>query len=164
MVSSVSTPLKKAKVLAKVLADSRKFGAVSCCSRVSEILQIRRHNKQLDLAFNRAVETFGSLPRSLPRRKPRDESGSWRSKIRLFSSSLHDSILRALPPRSALHRAHFQPIFAAQLFIGVINVQRCRRRGKRGRFRLPETRKSDHRRGLKSSPGEAAWEVSVSAT
>ena len=156
MVSSVSTPLKKAKVLAKVLADSRKFGAVSCCSRVSEILQIRRHNKQLDLAFNRAVETFGSLPRSLPRRKPRDESGSWRSKIRLFSSSLHDSILRVLPLRTAQHRAHFQSIFASQPFRGVIDDQGCRWRSKRGCFCLPETRKSDQQRGLKSSPGEAS--------
>ena len=32
---------------------------------MSEILQIRRLNKQLDLAFNRAAETFGSLPAQL---------------------------------------------------------------------------------------------------
>jgi hypothetical protein len=60
--------VKWPKVLAKVLADSGKCRDVFHCSPVSEIFQIRRRHQQLEVASNRAVETFGSLPRSLPRR------------------------------------------------------------------------------------------------
>jgi hypothetical protein len=76
--------------------------------------------------------------------------------LRLDSSTtLYDSILGVRPPRSARCSTRFRPFFASLPFIGVGGVQGCCQVTERGVFELPETRKPDQQRGLKSSLGEA---------
>lgn len=140
-----------------MLADSGKCRDVSPRSPMSEILQFRRHNQHLGVASNRAVETFGSLPRSTLRRKPPADTRSRRSRNGPSTTTRYDSIKGVLIARSTRSSGLFGWFFCALLFAGVGGVQGRCRRGERERFGLPEAQKSGQQRGLKSSLARWAW-------
>ena len=123
MVLSVSNEREKAKVLAKVLADSRKFKAVSHCSLAS---QTSRSTSSGNVS---ASEIFSGQLKNRRLFLPLlvEIARSKISNRRSESRTLYDAILGTFPLRPAQRRPRFLPVSVSSSFNAVTGVQRCRK-------------------------------------